>query len=170
MHTICRLMLMAVAVLLPLLCGCGPAGEDKRARQEASKGEAERREILRRAVEGGSEESVAIKLVQSAPAAQGDGTMEHWLQRQMGTKVASVLFPRWETRRQGMGKYEVIYTCTLLYDDGRVGGQGYAWPVDIVLKWVAPPRELIQDELGVRSFRDSRDRRGGARSEKLQAE
>ena len=156
----------AIAVALLFSVGCSPMTEDERAVQEGRKSEAEQREALRRALNGGAEESVAIKLVQSAPAAQGEGTTEQWLQRQAATNGSSIFFPRWEADRRGMGKYEVIFTCTLMQEDGRVGKWGVAWSVDIVLKMVTSPREMKQSELSARSSRYFRDRRRGMPLEK----
>ena len=159
-----------IAVALLLSGGCSPATEDERAVQEERKGDAERREALRRALDGASEEDVAIKLVRSAPAAQGEGTMEQWLQRQAATNGSSIFFPRWEADRRGMGKYEVIFTCALMKEDGRVGKWGIAWVVDIVQKMVAIPRQMSQSELGARSSRYSRERRRGVPDEPLNVE
>ncbi len=147
--------------------GCSPMTEDELAVQERRKSEVEQREALRRAVGDGTEEGVAIKLVQSAPAAQGGGTMEQWLQRQAATNDSSIVFPRWEAERRGMGKYEVIFTCTLMREDGRVGKWGIAWFVDIPLKVVASPREMKQSDLSARSSRYFRDRRRGMPPEQL---
>ena len=157
----------AIAVALLFFGGCSPTTEDERAVQEGRKSEAEQREALRRVLDGGTEESVAIKLVQSAPAAQGEGTMEQWIQGQATTNGSSIFFPRWEAERRGMGKYEVVFTCTLMQEDGRVGKWGVAWSVDILLKQVAPPREMKQSELSARSSRYFRDRRRGIPPEKL---
>ena len=157
----------AIAVALLFTGGCSPTTEDERAVQDGRKSEAEQREALRRVLDGGTEESVAIKLVRSAPAAQGEGTMEQWLQRQSATNGSSIFFPRWEADRRGMGKYEVIFTCTLMREDGRVGKWGVAWFADILLKLVASPREMTQSELSARSSRYLRDRRLGMPTEKL---
>jgi plasmid stability protein len=157
----------AIAVALLFSAGCSPMTEDDRAVQEGRKIEAEQREALRRALDGGTEEGVAIKLVKSAPAAQGEGTMEQWLQRQAATNGSSIFFPRWEADRRGMGKYEVIFTCTLMQNDGRVGKWGIVWFVDILPKLVASPREMTQSELSARSSRYLRDRRRGVPPEQL---
>lgn len=141
--------------------------EDERAVQERRKSEIEQREALRQALGGGTEESAAIKLVQSAPAAQGGGAMEQWLQRQAVTNGSSIVFPRWEAERRGMGKYEVIFTCMLMQEDGSVGKWGIVWSVDIVLKMVTAPREMKQAELNARASRYFRDRRRGLPTEQL---
>lgn len=154
-----------IAVALLFSGGCSPMTEDERAVQEERKSEAAQREALRRALDGGAEESVAIKLVQSAPAAQGEGTTEQWLQRQAATNDSSIVFPRWEAERRGMGKYQVIFTCTLMHEDGRINKWGVAWSVDILLKMVAPPREMEQSELSARTSRYFRDRRRGLSTE-----
>jgi hypothetical protein len=159
-----------LAVALLFSGGCRPATEDDLAVQEERKSDAERREALRRALDGASEEDVAIKLVRSAPAAQGEGTMEQWLQRQTATNGSNIFFPRWKVDRRGMGKYEVIFTCALMQEDGRVGKWGMAWAVDIVQKMVASPRQMSQAELGARSSRYSRDRRRGVPDEQPNVE
>jgi hypothetical protein len=155
-----------VAALL-ISGGCSPVKEDEPAVQEGRNSEVEQREALRQALDGGAEAGVAIKLVQSAPAAQGAGTMEQWLHRLTATNGSSIFFPRWEADRRGMGKYEVLFSCTLMKEDGRVGKWGVVWFVDIVLKTVAPPRQLEQDELNERSSRYLRDRRRGTPPEQL---
>ena len=67
-----RVEVVLAAVVLALVGGCGPT-EVERAHQKGRETEAEQRETLRRALEGGTEEGTAIKLVQSAPAPQGGG-------------------------------------------------------------------------------------------------
>lgn len=156
-----------IAVVLLVFSGCNPMTEDERAVQDRRNSESEQREALRQALGGGTEESVAIKLVQSAPAAQGAGTMEQWLQGRAATNGSSIVFPRWEAERRGLGKYEVIFTCALMQEDGRVGKWGIAWSVDIILKTVTPPREMEPSELNARSSRYFRDRRRGLPPEPL---
>jgi hypothetical protein len=156
----------ALAVALVATGGCSPTTENERALQEGRKNEIEQREALRRALNGETEESAAIKLVRAAPAAQGEGTMEQWIQRQAAANGSSIFFPRWEADRRGMGKWEVMFTCTLVQDDGRVGKWGVAWSVDILLKLVAPPHEMTQSELSAHSSRYLPDRRRGVPPEK----
>jgi hypothetical protein len=158
---------VAIAVALLFAGGCRPTSEDERAVRDARESEAEQREALRRALDGKPEESVAIKLVQSAPAAEGEGAMEQWLQRQAATNGSSIVFPRWEADRRGMGKYEVIFTCTLMREDGSVEKWGVAWSTDIILKMVAAPRPMNQSELSARASRYFRDRRRGLPPEQL---
>ena len=147
--------------------GCGPTTEEERAIHGVRKSEAEQRDALRRALDGATEKSVAIKLVQTAPAAQGEGTMEQWLQRQSSTNGSSIVFPVWEADRRGMGKYEVSFTCTLMLGDGSIGKWGVVWSVDILLKQVSSPREMTQSELNARSSSYFRDRRRGISPEQL---
>jgi hypothetical protein len=158
----------AAAMLALLLSGgCSRVAEDESALQEARESEAEQREALRRALDGGTEESAAIKLVKTARAAQGEGTMEQWLQQEATTNGSSIFFPRWEVDRRGVGKYEVVFTCTLMQEDGRVGKWGVAWAVDIVVKTVGAPRQMKPAELNARASRYFRDRRRGLPPEPL---
>ena len=158
----------AAAMLALLLSGgCSRVAEDESALQEARESEAEQREALRRALDGGTEESAAIKLVKTARAAQGEGTMEQWLQQEAATNGSSIFFPRWEVDRRGVGKYEVVFTCTLMQEDGRVGKWGVAWAVDIVVKTVGAPRQMKPAELNARASRYFRDRRRGLPPEPL---
>lgn len=156
------------AVLAMLgLGGCGRVEETDPAVQEARDGEAEQREALRRVLDGATEESVAIKLVKTATAPHGAGTMEDWLQQQATTNGSSIFFPRWEIERRGVGKYEVLFTSTLMKEDGHVGSWGMAWVVDIVAKTVGAPRQLTHVELNTRAARYFRDRRRGLPPEPL---
>ena len=147
--------------------GCGPISEDERVAEERQKNEKEQREALRQALNGGTEESVAIKIVQTAAAPQGGGTVEQWLQTQAATNGSSIVFPRWETERRGMGKYDVIFTCALMQEDGNVDKWGLIWSVDILLKTATGPREMDPNELNARSARYFRDRRRGLSTEPL---
>lgn len=155
------------ALALLVFGGCGPSSVDERSRADDREGEAEQREALRRALDGGTEEGVAIKLVQAAPAAEGEGTMEKWLQSQAATNGSSIFFPRWEAERRGMGKYEVIFTCNLMREDGLVEKWGVAWSVDILSKMVSAPRLMTRSELSARASRYFRDRRRGLATEQL---
>ncbi len=162
-NRICGAAVMAMLVL----CGCGRLEETEPAVQEARDSEAEQREALRRALDGATEESVAIKLVKTATAPQGEGTMEDWLQQQATTNGSSIFFPRWEIERRGVGKYEVLFTSTLMKEDGHVGSWGMAWVVDVVVKTVGAPRQLTHAELNTRAARYFRDRRRGLPPEPL---
>ncbi len=157
----------ATVMALLLICGCGRVEEADPALRAARDGEAERREALRRALDGATEESAAIRRVKTATAPQGAGTMEDWLQRQATTNGGSLFFPRWEVERRGVGKYEVLFTSTLMKEDGHVGSWGMAWGVDLVAETVGAPRQLTHAELNTRAARYFRDRRRGLPPEPL---
>lgn len=142
-----------------LLAGCGPSTDAERAYYQARQAEQRQREDLRRTLEGGTEEAAAIRLVKEAAAADGQGTTEQWLGRQLDTDRLSMLFPRWQARRRGTGKYDVRFTCTLMGGTGEITKRGFAWTVDLVLKLVSPARELAPEELSSYSSRYFHTRR-----------
>ncbi len=161
---------LVLAVCAGLFGGCRPANDSERAFAEAREAEAQQREALRATLEGGTEESAAIKLVRQSAAPEGGGNTEAWIQRRLGQDKSSVMFPHWQASRRGIGKYEVRFTYTAMDELGEIKKRGLAWTVDLVLKLVSPPRELKTDELGSRSSPYYPRRQADVRHEELKLE
>lgn len=152
------LQLLPLAAVAAALAACSPETDAERAYLEARQAELEQRENVKLALEGGTEESTAVKLVKEAPGSDGAGTTEAWLERQLNVSRQSVLFPRWQAQRRGTGKYEVRFTCTLMGETGEITKKGYAWNADLILKLVTPARELSPEEMASFSSRRYRPR------------
>ncbi len=147
------LLLLAGLSLLP---GCGSSETEDSAYREPEIGK-QRRESLQKALKGESEESAAIRNVRESPATGGAGTTEEWLGQQTDREKGSMLFPRWEARRRGVGKYEVLFSYTLMNDNGSITRKGYAWDVDLVTRAVSGPRDMQPSELEPRSVPRSQE-------------
>lgn len=111
-----------------------------------------------RVLEEADAESLAIRLTRDAPAPDGKGSNEDWVQRKIEALGKDVLFPRWEARRRAAGKFEVTFTYTLVSGGESVERRCFAWTADVVLHLVSPPRELSRDELSSRGLRMYRPR------------
>jgi predicted transcriptional regulator len=136
---------MAFAVL----AGCGPATEEEIAYSKSQEGRQQQREHLQQILEGGTEESVAIRMAKTAPAPEGGGNCDRWVAHQTHVAPGNVMFPRWEAKHNGVERLQVQYTFTLMDENGGATKKGYAWTVDLMQKTVSAPREMTAVELGL---------------------
>lgn len=156
----------AAAVLLLAGAGCDRPSDVELDYLQAQEQERQQRELLKNTTQGRSEENTAIAFVKEWPAADGDGTMADWVGRQTAGQ-GDILFPAWQARRRGTGKYEVRFTCTTVATDGGSSKKGYGWTADLLIKTVTPPREIPDEELGQRSSKYFKRRTAGTVREPL---
>ncbi len=119
------------------------------------------RSLFYRGGNNGAEEDEAIELVKQHEAPEGEGTVEEWIDRQIGEKRGDVMFPRWEARRSAPNRYEVRYTYTYRDVDLRIEKRGYQWDVDTMIDVVGDMTHLSPEEV------DGRARRAREQLERL---
>ena len=132
-----------------LLAGCSPESDAERTYARNRRQEQLRQDHLRSTLEGVTEETAAVDMVKQWPAPEGEeGTTEPWTVRQLQAVEGDALFPHWRALRRGRGRYDVMFTYTLMNELGTAEKKGFAWHADLVLKVVSGPREMSAAELG----------------------
>lgn len=127
-----------------LLAACEPQTAAERAYFEQKEAERLAKVTLKnQVVESALKDSDIINLVASNAAPDKIGSTDDWLKRQIGTIEGQILFPRWKVLRHGNTRFEARYQFSVIDDQNRISKRGYQWEVDVLVKLVSPPRELV---------------------------
>ena len=147
-----RTFFQATAIVAALFfAGCSPESDGERAYARNRQQEQLRQDHLRSTLEGVTEETAAVDMVKQWAAPEGEeGTTEQWTLRQLQAVGGDALFPHWRALRRGRGRYDIMFTYTLMNELGTAEKKGFAWHADLVLKVVSGPREMSAAELGRR--------------------
>ncbi len=78
---------------------------------------------------------------------------EEWVRQELKKIQGEVLFPRWQAKRRGAHKYEVLFTYTVLSSDYSIVKCGYSWMADLLLGLVGPARMLEEEDMSRNTIR-----------------
>jgi hypothetical protein len=132
------------------LAACSPPTESEREYYRKREAERMEKETLKMAVTESAKDTEILTLVKESAAVDGVGKTEAWVDRQMRGVLGQVIFPRWEISRRGSTKYEVRFMYTTVDERSYMSKRGWRWDVDVMLKMVGPPREVLPHDAAPR--------------------
>jgi hypothetical protein len=144
----CRSGFTLIACLsLWLSAGCDPAPAPEEFYFDESSTDLNR-QIIRTEAEWNSVDG-AIQMVQmtDAPDADFEGNTQQWIDAQRALIEGDIMFPRWEGKRKGANRFEVMYTHTVIDHEYNIVKSGYRWEVDTRIKSVEGPHTIETEDL-----------------------
>ncbi len=139
-----------VAVVCAIGTGCGPTSDREREHRRKQRSDETQRESVQLAIVETAKDTDVLSMVKKSPAVTGGMDTETWVNQMMDRIQGQVIFPRWEVSRRGSSRYEARYVYTLLNDENDMSKIGWKWDVDMMLKVVGPPREILPQETAAR--------------------
>jgi hypothetical protein len=128
------------------LAACAPQSEREREYFRQQEAERAERETLKLAIVESAKDTDVIQMVKQSASMRANLDTGVWVDQQMAQIQGQVIFPRWEVVRRGSSKYEARYSYTLLDADNNMAKRGWRWDVDIMLKIVSPPRDIVMED------------------------
>lgn len=142
--------LAVAAALCALGSGCAPQSQKERDYYRKKVSDQNLTETLKLTVMESAKDTDVLQMVKQSPAVSPDMDTDAWVNQQMDRVQGQVIFPRWEVSRRGSSKYEARYVYTLLNDDNDMSKIGWRWEVDMMLKMIGPPRQILAQETAPR--------------------
>jgi len=125
---------------------CDPMKPSDRAFFKKLDEERSAREARMRGARARIEGQNLIDRVKQHPAAEGQGTMEDSLQKQLSTYQGQVMFPKWSSVRRGSNKEDVLFSFVYIDENNNTRKLQYTWTVDILEMKVDAPVLFQQDQ------------------------
>jgi len=138
-----------------MLAGCEPVSDSERQYFESRNQEVEQQRQFMQSLTDANTMENAMNMVKVHPSQRENVPTEKWINDMLARLAGEVMFPRWEARRRGPNRFEVLFTYTHIDRDYNIQRGGYAWEVDTLLKMVSDPRELSAEELDPQARRPS---------------
>ena len=134
-------------LLAVVVAGCEPVSESERTYFETRDQELEeQRQFMQTMTDANTMEN-AINMVKKHASPTENTNTEAWINNALNRLVGDVMFPKWDARRLGPNRFEVMFTYTHIDREYTITRGGYAWEVDTLLKVVSDPRELASADL-----------------------
>ncbi len=147
-------------VFVLLLAGCGGDQGVDGSYEAFSVREGPTRSVARSMADAASVDE-AVEMVKKWVAEDQLGTMEQWVEAELGRVRGDIMFPQWEATRKGAHQFDVLFTYTHRDLDYHIDKKGYRWEVNTRLNVVRGPepwREEKEEPEWTPSFEDIPER------------